>query len=153
MADSTMWLLVADAGRAAVYAANTPIGPLQELHDFIDPTARLPERELVTDRPGRTFDSAGQGRHAMEAPTTATEREAREFASQLAELLDRARNEGRYRYLGLVASPGFLGLLRRALPTATARHVVLEVDKDLTRYDAEGIRERLPERLYSDLAL
>jgi protein required for attachment to host cells len=51
----------------------------------------------------------------------------------------------------VVAPPQFLGLLRKELSTETARRVVLEVDKDLTRFDADGVRRRLPERLFETL--
>jgi protein required for attachment to host cells len=143
-----LWLLVADEGRARLFSADTPLGPLQELHDVIDPEGRVRDQDLVTDRPGRTFDSAGEGRHAMEPSTDPTETEAVRFAGRLAATLDAARVRDRFEHLGLVAAPAFLGHLRKGLSPETARHVVLEVDKDLTRFDPEAIRERLPERLF-----
>lgn len=148
MQDSKLWLIVADEGRAALYAADTPTGPLTELRDYIGAANRLSDRDLVTDRPGRTFDSGGAGRHALEPSTHPGDVEAQRFAKWLAESLDQARNEQRFEMLGLVAPPAFLGLLRKSLPDETARRVVLEIDKDLTRYDAEGVRAHLPERMF-----
>jgi len=148
MSNSKLWLIVADEGRAALYAADDPTGPLIELRDFIDTENRLLDQELITDRPGRAFDSAGEGRHALEPRTQPGEVEAQRFAKWLAETLDQARRGGRFEMLGLVAPPAFLGLLRKSLPDETARQVVLEVDKDLTRDDAKGVRAHLPERLF-----
>lgn len=148
MPTSKFWLLVADEGRAALYAAESPTGPLTELRDFIGAENRLQDQDLVTDRPGRSFDSGGEGRHALEPSTQPGEVEAQRFAKELAEALDQARTEQRFEMLGLVAPPAFLGLLRKSLTDETARLVVLEIDKDLTRSDAEGVRAHLPERLF-----
>jgi len=148
MPHSKLWLIVADEGRAALYAADDPTGPLTEVRDFIGADNRLLDQDLVTDKPGRAFDSGGEGRHALEPSTQPGEVEAQRFAKWLAETLDQARTEQRFEMLGLVAPPAFLGLLRKSLPDETARQVVLEIDKDLTRDDAEGVRAHLPERLF-----
>ena len=148
MPHSKLWLVVADEARAALYTADSPTGPLTEQRDFIDAENRLLDQDLVTDAPGRAFDSGGEGRHALEPSTDPGEVEAQRFAKWLAESLDQARKENRFEMLGLVAPPAFLGLLRKSLPDGTARSVVLEVDKDLTREDAEGVRGHLPDRLF-----
>jgi len=148
MPHSKFWLIVADAGRAALYAAESPTGPLTELRDVIGPKNRLLDQDLVTDRPGRAFDSGGQGRHALEPSTPPGEVETERFAQWIAKTLDQARTERRFEMLGLVAPPAFLGLLRKGLSDETARQVVLEIDKDLTRDDAEGVRAHLPQRLF-----
>ncbi len=88
MAASKLWLLVADAGRAAVYETDAPRGPLREVQDFIDPNNRLPEQELARDRPGRTFDSSGAGRHAMEPHTPPAQVETERFAGVLADAVE-----------------------------------------------------------------
>jgi protein required for attachment to host cells len=148
MAASKLWLLVADAGRAAVYETDAPRGPLHEVQDFIDPKNRLPEQELARDRPGRTFDSGGPGRHAMESHTPPAQVETERFAGVLADAVDAGLHQHRFEHLGLVAPPQFLGLLRNALSDETARRVVLELDKDLTRETPEALRAHLPERLF-----
>ncbi len=148
MAKSKLWLVVADAGRGVVYETDSPRGPLQEIRDFIDPDNRLPEQELARDRPGRSFDSAGEGRHAMEPHTPPAQVEAERFARLLADSVEAARHAGRFDYLGLVAPPAFLGLLRQSLTQETARRLVLEVNKDLSRDDPQTLRAHLPARLF-----
>jgi len=143
-----MWLLVADEARARLFSADEARGALHELHDVIEPDGRARDQDLITDRPGVSFDRAGEGRHAMEPSTDPKETEAVGFAKRLAEILDLARTRNRYEHLGLVAPPAFLGHLRKSLSDETARHVVLDLDKDLTKFDPPGIRKRLPERLF-----
>lgn len=148
MKDAKLWLLVADQGRARLFSAMTARGALEELHDVIAPRGRMRDQDLTTDRPGRSFDSSGSGRHAMEPSTDPTEVEAINFAKSLADILNKGRMEGRYRHLGIVAPPAFLGHLRQQMTTETSRELVLEIDKDLTRLDAAAIRDHLPERLF-----
>ncbi|MBK1724177.1 host attachment protein [Thiocystis violacea] len=152
MTEAKLWLLVADQGRARLFSAMTARGALEEVHDVVAPQGRMRDQDLTTDRPGRTFDSGGSGRHAMEPSTDPTEVEAIDFAKALADTLNRGRIEGRYRHLGIVAPPAFLGHLRKQMTTETSRELVLEIDKDLTRLDAAAIRDHLPERLFDTLS-
>lgn len=39
---------------------------MEELEGLKHPASRAHERDLISDRPGRSFDSFGSGRHAME---------------------------------------------------------------------------------------
>lgn len=148
----TMILVVADKSRARLFRADAPLGPITEFEAFSHPEGRLPARELVSDAPGRAFDSAGQGRHAMENDVGPRRQEALRFAGELAERLEHGRVRQEFDCLGLVAAPQFLGLLRDALSDACRAKVCLELDKDLTQLgQARDIRERLPEKLYSAL--
>ncbi len=148
MLRAKLWLLVADQARARLFKAMSARGTIEEVHDFISPRGRMRDQDLATDRPGRTFDSGGTGRHAMEPSTDPTEVETIEFAKSLAQILDRGRIEGLYRHLGIVAPPAFLGHLRKQLSTETSRELVLEIDKNLAQLDAATMRDHLPERLF-----
>jgi len=150
-AEAKMWLLVADQGRARLFGADSARGPLQEFRDAIEASGRARNQDLVTDRPGRSFDSGGHGRHAMEPSTDPVEHEAVGFAKRLAAQLDEGRLADCYQHLGLIAPPAFLGHLRKSLSKETARRVVIELDKDLSRDDASSLREHLPERLFDEL--
>ena len=110
---------------------------------------RLQERELVTDRPGRAFDSYGTGRHGEDPATAATTHEAENFALELSRFLQKARTERRYDTLMLMAAPAFLGELRERLDVPTRDCVMLEIDKNLVQRNAAEIRGHLPDKLYS----
>jgi protein required for attachment to host cells len=142
-----IWVLVADSGRARLFEAVGAKAPLEEQTDLVMPRARLQEQDLGSDRPGRSFDSAGGGRHAMEPRTPAKEVESDRFAARIAALLDSERVAGAYTRLVLVAPPSFLGQLRDALSDQVRALVSIELDKDLVRFDVDAIRKRLPERL------
>lgn len=148
--EAKLWLLVADAGRARLFRADRAAGDLSKIRDFAAPEARLRDQDLASDRPGRTFDRGGEGRHAMEPSTPPAETETLRFAKILGDMLDRGRVDGDFLHLALIAPPQFLGHLRKSISLETARRVVLEIDKDLTRDDAAAIRKRLPERLYEE---
>jgi protein required for attachment to host cells len=143
----TIWVLVADSARARLFQAAGPGGHLEEMTDLVMPSSRLQEQDLVSDRPGRAFDIAGEGRHAMEPRTSAKEVESDRFAARIAALLESERQQGSYARLVLVASPAFLGQLRSALSDQVHALVGLELDKHLVQLRADEIREHLPERL------
>lgn len=144
---TTIWILAANSSRATLYSADSPIAPLTQLAEFDNPDARAKASELGADRPGRTYDRHGAGRHAMEFELDPQEREQLRFAKALADTLEKGRVENAYERLVLVASPAFLGMLREQLAAPLRSMVSLEVDKDYCALRPEELRARLPERL------
>jgi protein required for attachment to host cells len=137
------WIVVADSARARLYTRASHSGELDEQLDLVQPTARLNEGDLTSDRPGRTFDSSGQGRHAMSAPESKKHHETVAFAAEIAHHLEGERAKGALRDLVLVAPPEFLGLLREALSDACGQHVVHSLAKNLTRESPQAVREAI----------
>lgn len=116
-------VVVCDSGHARLLALTPGGDGLVELEALVSPGARLPERDKVTDRPGRSFDCAGPGRHAVGGVETAREHEAPGFAREVAARIERARTSGEARGFVLVAPPEFLGLLReRSAGERGSRH-------------------------------
>ncbi|MGH8613607.1 MAG: host attachment protein [Gammaproteobacteria bacterium] len=68
------------------------MGNLREMEGLFHAAARTYARDLTSERPGRSFDS--HGRHAMEPETDAKRHEAKVFAKEVAERIERARMEG-----------------------------------------------------------
>ena len=145
MAD--IWVLSANGSKASIYTAESPTAPLLELQILDNPNARAKQMDLVTDRPGRTFDSAGAGRHAKAVEVEAKKQEQVRFAKALSDRLELGRTDNAFERLVLVASPAFLGLLRANFGAPLASLVSLEIDKDYTSLKAENLRAHLPERL------
>ena len=139
----TTWIVVADAGRARVLQNDGPGKGVKEVPgtDMVGPHRR--DRDIMADRPGRSFDSAGHGRHAMEPPTDPKRAEQHAFFADVAERLEAAARGGRFDRLVLVAEPRALGELRHLLAPAVAARVSAELDKDLTHLSAAEIGERL----------
>ncbi|TCK18618.1 protein required for attachment to host cells [Thiogranum longum] len=143
---SKKWVVVADQSRARIFAVDDPHGPLLQVDKLEHPEARKREQELTSDRPGRSFDSAGQGRHAMGTAVEPKKEEALRFAKQIADYLQAAHREGRFNRLLLVAGPPLLGLLRDKLKVLSGANIS-EIDKNLGQYEAQEIRSHLPDRL------
>lgn len=143
---SKHWIVVADQSKARIFTVADPRGELLQLQQLDNPVGREPAQSLGSDRPGRSFDSGGQGRHAMGTSVEPKEQEAIRFAKQIGEQLRAASHAGECNSLLLVAGPHFLGLLRAELGSLKDVRIA-EIDKNLGQYDHHEIRSHLPERL------
>jgi len=135
MADT--WVVVADSSRARIFVQRGRA--LEEIADRVNPEGRLKAGDLDADRGGRSFDIAGEGRHAMEREHDAKRTKIIEFAKAIADEVDAQRRRGDVDAVVLVAPPQFLGHLRDALGEQTARIVRRTIDKNLVEQDVERI--------------
>ncbi|SFQ00298.1 Protein required for attachment to host cells [Nitrosomonas cryotolerans] len=142
-----IWVLTANSGNATLFTADSPTAALTELMNFDNPHARAKQMELSSDRAGRSFDSHGEGRHAMAVEVEPKEQEQIRFAKLIADRLEQGRVENAFERLVVVAAPAFLGLLRANFNTPLSSLLSLEIDKDYTALRPEELRTRLPERL------
>ncbi|KAF0128847.1 MAG: protein required for attachment to host cells-like protein [Xanthobacteraceae bacterium] len=94
-----------------------------------------------TDRPGRSFSSAGTHRSAMEQTDWHQLAEDR-FVGEVADALYKQAHAGRFETLIVVAPPKVLGNLRKAFHKEVSDRVSAEVPKDLTKHPVHDI-ERL----------
>jgi protein required for attachment to host cells len=100
-----------------------------------------PSREQGTDRPGRSFASAGTHRAAMEETDWHQVAEER-FAGEMAERLYKLAHAGRFDRLVVVAPPKVLGNLRKAFHKEVSGRITAEIPKELTSHPVHEI-ERL----------
>jgi protein required for attachment to host cells len=141
------WLVVADNSRARIFSTDTHMGPITELDSIVHTEARLHEQKMTSDLPGKGSGKGGNGRHAYEDETSAKDQENINFAKEVANELDTARKEDKFKQLILVAAPEFLGNLRNQLNAQTQKMTCFELAKNLSHLSTEEIREHLPERL------
>ncbi len=141
------WVLAADSSHAKILQADNRATPLVVVEELEHPQARLKNSDLYSDEPGRSFDSGGQGRHAMEPEVDAKSEEARRFARELCEKLRQAALEGRFEKLYVLAAPAFLGILRECQDDNLKSRVAGEIPKDVARQSPEEIRAKLPDFL------
>ena len=141
------WVLAADSSYAKILRADNRVGPLVPIEELEHPESRMKDSELYADQPGRTFDSAGQGRHAMENQVDAKKEESIRFARTLCEKLRQAATDKAFDKLYILASPNFLGELRSCLDHQVKNLVAGEVPKDVARQSPDEIRARLPDFL------
>lgn len=137
------WIVVAEQSQARFFLVDKVDEPLVELARLDHPIAHKREGELVSDRPGRSFNSVGAGRHAMDPEVEHKEQEAMRFAGEIVDRLEKARGRGDVDEITLVAGPQFLGLLRQKMSAALGEIVRREIPKNLGQYDAREIREHM----------
>ena len=143
----TTYVLIADGARARLFVVEEGTADLKPAlgQEFIG--TNLPSREIASDRPGRSFDSAGSGRHAMEPPTDPHRHAERVFAQEVAAVLENARRKNEFQDLVVVAPPKALGDLRREFSDALRDRVTAELHKDLTKVPVHDLASHLAEIL------
>lgn len=139
------WVVVASAARARFFEVTGRLAPWRELLDLVNSDDRLRRQEFVSDKPGRTVDSARGQHHTLDPSADPKERAAEQFARQVVEKLEAGLYDKQFESLTVVAPPHFLGLLREQMGEALVRAVRDEVTKDLTREDAAGLQAHLAE--------
>lgn len=137
-------IVVADQAQAIFYDSTSLRAAPREVARISDPAARLHDRDLVSDRPGRSYESVGGARHAIEREDGPRHRESVRFARRIARRLDAARRKDEFEQLIVVAGPPFLGLVREELSRPTRARVVHEIRKDLVHSPVEALRRHLP---------
>ena len=140
---TTTWILSANRSNASLFESDWPGKSMRRLQDISHPKGRLQNKDINTDKPGRSFDSMGQGRHSMGSDQEPISHVAQQYASELAELLNKGRLTNAYEKLVLIAEPKFLGILRAALDKNTALLVVQSVNKELLDLKEEDVGKYL----------
>ncbi|MEJ8571160.1 host attachment protein [Microbaculum marinum] len=137
------WVVVADGARARVFV-NEGVGKgVHELEDRAFIGDRRQNRDIQSDRPGRSFDSGGQGRHAMEPRTDPHKHEEHRFLGDVVDWLTGHARQDEFERLVLIAAPRALGELRSLMSKPLAARVVAEIDKDLTQAGPAEIESHL----------
>ena len=126
---------------ARLWLAKSRFGKWAALTELRHPESARREGTLTSDRPGRSFDSFGSGRHAMSQPQSAHDQELSRFAEEVADYINAGIARGSFRNLVLLAEPGFLGHLRNKLSPAATKATILSASKNIASLDEERIRE------------
>lgn len=137
------WVVIANSSIARVYKI-VKLHDLEEIKILEHPESRLHNLDLVTDKPGRDFESFGVRRHAAEAKVMPKKQEFIVFAKVIADFLEEGRKQGEYNSLYIAANPSLLGLLRQALDQNTAKLLNGEIDKDMTQMPVHELKTHLP---------
>jgi len=137
------WVIVADNAYARVFKLEKN-RTLKEIETLVHPESRLHERDLVSDRPGRTFESNTVARRSLGQQTPPKKQEAINFAKLVSDYLDTATSNGVIERIYLAASPSFLGLLRQSLNKNTIQLIASEINKEITHLDISEIETFFP---------
>jgi protein required for attachment to host cells len=140
MKELVTWVVVADGSRSKVFQAAGK-GKIEMKSETAVP--HPPSRDIDADRPGRTFDSAGVGRHAKEPPTDPHDKAETDFLHALAQQLSAAREKKAFDRLIVIAPPRALGVLRAAYSKKLASAVSKELAHDLTGFETPALEAYL----------
>ncbi|MEZ5668261.1 MAG: host attachment protein [Alphaproteobacteria bacterium] len=137
------WVVIADGQHARIVANDGPgKGLYQVPGGAMEGDARR-GRDIVADRPGRSFDSAGQHRHGMEPSSDPRQLVEDAFLHGLLDRLSAAEAEGAFDRLVLVAEPKALGTLRKHMPQALSGRLSGDLAKDLTKTPLDQLGSHL----------
>ncbi|HVC31637.1 MAG TPA: host attachment protein [Steroidobacteraceae bacterium] len=152
-------IVVADQSEARFYDAEHRDSGLQLIGRLTDPLAHLHDRDFGSDRPGRVFDHAplpgrrgATAHHATGGERRPRKHEAELFARRIAAQIETAYRQNEFDRLILMAAPGFLGLLRQALPVSIRATVAAEVGKDLVHEPDKAVETHMPADAFHPVA-
>jgi len=127
------WILIADGARARVLENTGPGKGLSEVPGLEFADEKLRAGEIMADRPGRSFSSAGHGRSAMEPQTDPVDKREADFAASIAEVIASKHQDKLFERLIIAAAPQAMGDLRKVLSPQVQATVIAEIPKDLTK--------------------
>lgn len=146
----TTYLVVADSVAARIFSANARLTELDERFDLVNPTGRLHEHEIDSDRPGRQTTVAGLqsgavGSHGYGVDKSSQRHSVETFAAQIATCLETERQEGHFQQLILIAPTRMLGEVHKQLSSGCQKLLARQIDKRLVDASEEEILVRLAE--------
>lgn len=133
-------IVACSAARARFWKSTSRFGDWKLLAEMQDEAATRAESDFASDRPGRSFDIVGKGRHALSQPDSGQDHQALVFARQVADYLNNAIAESAVSELVIIASPRFLGYLRSELSDTALRAIALAEPRNLSDLDEKEIR-------------
>jgi protein required for attachment to host cells len=133
------YIVIAD-GKYAKFYLNTGIGKGISLIDKFEHDIR-DTKEIGKDKPGRTFDSKGEGRHSIEPKTDWHEQEKLNFAHDIANYLNNHTKE--FDRFMLIAPVKIVAEVKKHLNSHTEPMLSGELHKDLTHMPTKDLPEHL----------
>jgi protein required for attachment to host cells len=140
-------IVVADSYCARIFNVDAAHPMLTEVETLLNPQARLHDRDITSDLPGKMKGVDGSGGHVYQPRTDPKEHAMAEFARVVAGCVNKVRKENNLAKLLLIAEPSFLGELRAHLAHETAEKIVFELNKNLTQQSPDEISQYLPKDL------
>ncbi len=137
------WVVVAD-GEKALFLENagTPDKPALRVFNGIEqPNPKTAAQGA--DRPGRLSDGMGSAHRSAVQETDWHRMAKHEFAHEVAAVLEKNAQAGRFEQLIIVAPPVVLGELRKSVSKAVSDRIVAQVSKDLTGHPVHEIEKLL----------
>lgn len=144
MPRESIWILVADGGRAFALANTEASNKFEPVSDFRFEGFHGRDADFGSDRPVHTHALSGRTAGSTSSEAGKLVRiEHRKFLRRVIEAADKRHRDGAFQHLALVAPARALGDLRVALPNALAESVILEVVADYTKMPPHEIGSKI----------
>lgn len=144
---SGTWALVINGTRCRVLRGVSANGE-DSLSELVLRSEARNLRDIMSDKPGRSFASTGGGRRsALEYASDPIAEDQREFIRQVIAILDSHRRAGDFDKLAVFAEHDMLGHLRRMMPRTLAGLVIREVPKNLLHLLTHELAEAVAREL------
>lgn len=135
-----MWVLTGNSSFIKIFEVKGKGKEFKEIFHFDNPDGRKKNGEINSDKPGRTFDKFGVGRHSYSKEVDPHTHELKVFAHKLASCLQEGKVKNKFHELAFVAPSHFLGELRLVISEAVKKSISQEVHKDLPEHLKEHER-------------
>lgn len=134
------WVVVANKSNARVFERGKK-NHLKLIQCLINPSAKVSEGDQVSDRRGSVAQSNGYGHQSYTAKTSAKAHSVETFAKEINQFLEKNRNKNQFDGLEIVASPSFLGVLKKNLDKELSKQVVSFLNKDFGQKSDDEIEK------------
>lgn len=140
MKKNIIWIAIIDSHHAKIFDAPKDEN-LVLLKEIILETEPNPKQ-------GRSFDSFGKGRHAMEPHTDFKDVERQHLADQIEEFLHEALNQNKFDNLILVCPHKMANFLDEKLSDKIKEKIVHKLHKNISEFNPTEIKDYLHEKNY-----
>lgn len=147
MAKDITWALVINATTARIVRGLHKDAP-PDAPELVITTDHKDLREIMADKPGRSYASVGTSRSAMEYASDPVRDAERAFVLQALAILDLHRLAGDFQHLVVAAGPEMLGMVRDVLPKPLAALVSCEINKNLLHESVQDLTKHLAALAY-----
>jgi protein required for attachment to host cells len=135
------WIIVANKSASRIFEFDKSHRDLIEIADLINEKARMKESDLVSDSPGHSMDSgAGFGSRSLAHENKAVNHALEVYIDHVADFAKEGRNNNFYDSLILIAEPGMLGRLSKALEKRKL-NISIKIGKGLNNLKANELLE------------
>jgi len=144
-----IWILVADRSRLRLFEKESETSEPHLMKEFLSPDGRKKGHELVSDRPGRSFDSqdkshhgqTGGTRHSFGSASPPEDRAVERVVKEAAHVVEEGRTAESFHRLVIIAEPRLMGLLRKAVDLPADK--VTFHEKDFAWLEDSSLEKRL----------
>ncbi len=137
------WIVVANGSECKIFFTDNNGKTIKLLKGFYSADSHLQAAYLGADKPRRVHESNSAARHAIEPKADLHDKEKTKFSNLIVNCLNSGTKTEKFKHLILIASPEFLGEIRKKISKQTALMITREINKDLTHANDAKILETL----------